>query len=206
LPAKAPFLPYDQLRSAAEIFLARHHPTRTLPVPIEEIIEFDFKIDIIPMPGMMTSYDVDSFISSDMSEIRVDEFVYESRRKRYRFSLAHELSHRILHFDIFKDCAFTTVQQWKQVKQAVPAKDYGLLEWQANSLAGLMLVPEAELMLRFKEVSAIVEGVGFKADDAAAIEAMEGGLSSVFEVSSFVIHKRLEFDGIIKPPPSGHPS
>ena len=37
-----------------------------------------------------------------MTEIRVDQYVYMNRLNRYRFSLVHELAHRILHPDLWK--------------------------------------------------------------------------------------------------------
>lgn len=76
---KAPYLPYDVLRERAEKFLGQYHPTREIPVPIEEIIEFQFQMDIVPEPGLREHFDVDSYITSDLEEIRVDEFVCRSR-------------------------------------------------------------------------------------------------------------------------------
>ena len=51
---KAPFLPYDKIRPYAQLFLEKYHPTKTVPIPIEEIIEFELKMDIIPMPNLKT--------------------------------------------------------------------------------------------------------------------------------------------------------
>ena len=93
---KAPYLPYDTLRPRADAFLRQYHPDRTLPVPIELIVERDFGIEIVPMPGLQYGFDTVAFISRDLTEIRVDEDVFKSRPNRYRFSLAHELAHRLL--------------------------------------------------------------------------------------------------------------
>ena len=195
---KAPFLKYDtDLRQAAARFLAKHHADGSLPVPIEEIIEFDFKMDIVPMPGMHQAFDVDSFISHDLTEIRVDQGVYDSRPTRYRFSLAHELSHRLLHADIFSELSFTTVSEWKDVLSSIPAKDYRIIEWQANSLAGLILAPQLPLAAAFDEAKQMAETADFSLDDPAAIEHIEYFIAKNFEVSSAVIHRRLEYDGLI---------
>jgi hypothetical protein len=37
-------LSYDDLRRRAEEFLEEFHGERSLPVPIEEIVEFDFEL------------------------------------------------------------------------------------------------------------------------------------------------------------------
>ena len=46
-------------------------------MPIEEIVEFRFDMDIVPEPGLHAHFDIDSYITHDLREIRVDEFVYE---------------------------------------------------------------------------------------------------------------------------------
>lgn len=92
-----PFLSYEALRRRAGDFLRTHHPDGTIPLPIEEIVEFRYRIDIIPVPGLQEAFEVDGFISSDLKSITVDAFVHERRPGRYRFTLAHELAHVVLH-------------------------------------------------------------------------------------------------------------
>jgi hypothetical protein len=197
VPPKAQFLSYDNMRGIADEFMARYHASRDIPVPIEEIVEFKFSMDIVPMPGMHSAFDVDSFISCDLTEIRVDEFVYESRPGRYRFSLAHELSHRLIHHDVFGDCEYTTIDGWKQTIASIPEKDYRIIEWQANSLGGLILVPPPELASEFQKATDRVKAVGLDPTSEAATEAIEGVLAGVFVVSPAVVHKRVEYDKLI---------
>lgn len=52
-------------------------------------MEFRLGIDIVPMPGLHRLIETDGFITSDLKEIYVDEFVYVSRPGRYPFTLAH---------------------------------------------------------------------------------------------------------------------
>jgi hypothetical protein len=84
-------LSYDDLRRLAEEFLEEFHEERTLPVPIEEIVEFDFELEIVPMEGILDDLEVDAFLTSDLKQIYVDAFVLKHRYRRFRFSLAHEL-------------------------------------------------------------------------------------------------------------------
>ncbi|MBI1999774.1 MAG: hypothetical protein HYS69_00995, partial [candidate division NC10 bacterium] len=79
-----PVLSYEGLRRRAGDFLRTHHPKGTIPIPIEEIVEFNYRIDIIPVPGLQEAFEVDGFISSDLKAITVDAFVYEHRPGRYR--------------------------------------------------------------------------------------------------------------------------
>jgi len=146
-------LSYDILRQEANRFLQQYHPSGETPVPIEQIVEFQFEIDIVPEPGLHQHFDIDSYITADLQEIRTDEFVYQSRPGRYRFSLAHELGHRVLHQYVFSALTFNRIADWKQViANAFTEKEYGYLEWQASSFAGLILVPVAALATRYDEV------------------------------------------------------
>ena len=103
---KAPFLPYDSLRTQADDFLSRYYPSGTIPVPIGNIVEFQFGIDIVPIPGLQESFDTDSAISKDLNTIYIDDFVFNNRKRRYHFSLAHELSHKLIHAEIFGKLSF----------------------------------------------------------------------------------------------------
>ena len=47
----APYLPYEKLRAVADEFLKQHHPSGELPIPIEKIVEFRLRLDIVPVPG-----------------------------------------------------------------------------------------------------------------------------------------------------------
>ena len=69
---------FKELSRVAQEFLATHHPSGELPVPLEEIIEFDLELDIVPVPGLMTDLDVDAFITADLKEIRVDKYIQEN--------------------------------------------------------------------------------------------------------------------------------
>src|SRR2546430_809327 len=122
---KAPYLPYDDLRRKAQAFLEKHNPHGTIPVAIEAIVEFDFGIDIVPTPGLQEAFEIVGYISKDLRSIYVDQYVFEHREKRYRFSLAHELAHRILHADLFEQLSFSSVAEWKSVMQtAIPEREY----------------------------------------------------------------------------------
>ena len=98
----APFLPYDKLRIVATNFLSQHHASGEIPIPIEKIVEFKLQLDIVPVPGLQDEFDVDAFLTNDLTEIRVDQFIQRQRPARYRFSLAHEVAHLLIHQDIFK--------------------------------------------------------------------------------------------------------
>jgi hypothetical protein len=141
---KAPYFSKDDLRRQAEAFLGKYHPGRMIPVPIESILE-RMGIDIVPVPNLQLSCEVDAYTTSDLKEIIVEEFVYLHRPARYRFSLAHEAGHIWLHGDLFRSMKFNTAHEWKDFVSSIPERDYGFLEYHANEFAGQVLVPSNEM-------------------------------------------------------------
>jgi len=192
-----PILSRDDLRKRAAQFLSRHHSDHSVPVPIEQIVEFGFGMDIIPAPGLQQHFDIVAFISKDLMEIRVDEYVMFNRLNRYRFSLAHELAHRVLHEGVFSECEFHDISGWKAVMDdRIPDKEYGFLEWQANCFSGFVLVPPAQLEDAFSEAieKAAKNGIDCDNLDDSARDIIEEHIARKFDVSAAVCHKRIEKD------------
>lgn len=197
MPFKAPYLPYERLREEAEAFLDKYHPGRTIPVPIDAIIERDFGMDIVPMPGLQEHFETVAFITHDLSDIRIDEFVFRERLNRYRFSLAHELAHRILHADVFKELDFHDIATWKMVEtEGIPADQYSYIEFHADSFAGLVLVPSAELRATFARFveRAAAAGIDFADADQAARETIEYHVGRQFLVAAKTAQIRIRKD------------
>ena len=197
---------YDGLARIAAQFLAKHHPKGSVPVPIEEIIEFEFGIHVVPMPGLHEIYGIDGFSADDLTQIYVDQTVFEKRHNRFRFTLAHELSHAVLHRPVYRDLKFTTVEGWKRVVKGIDEKDYAWLEYQADALAGLILVPPAALASLVRNALEKVRRLDLDLQDPVKNEVarsyVASGLAKDFEVSAPVVEIRMGKDGLW---PSPHP-
>lgn len=163
---------YDELRSVASQFLSKHHPTGTIPVPVEEIIEFCLGLDIIPMEGLLKFFDVDGYVSKNLREISVDEYIQETRPDRYRYVLAHELAHVLIHQEVVEQFQFDTIDEWKSVILGVNRDDRSVYDGQAHDLGCLILVPPAALTteLQAAEKEAATHGMTL-----AKIHSMEKG-------------------------------
>lgn len=191
-----PYFTYEQLRQCANIFIARFHPSETIPIPIEEIIDLKLKINIIPLPGLHRAFEIDGFTSSDLRDISVDEFVYESRVGRYRFTLAHEVGHIVLHKSFYQAYRFRTIDEWKYFVKTLPEKDFHWLEWQANCFAGLVLVPKKQLMKSVYRATKRIkaEGISLKDNMEFAWDVIVEHISEEFSVSKNVIETRIYYD------------
>jgi hypothetical protein len=202
-------LSYDDLRRRAEEFLEEFHGERTLPVPIEEIVEFDFELEIIPLEGILDDLEVDAFLTSDLKRLYVDAFVMKHRYRRFRFSLAHELAHYELHRPLYEEARIASVRDWQLLQDSISEEDYAWFEFQANSFAGLVLVPGEELRGQFEAATRAARQAGL----SEATLSSEAGkahiarwLAGQFEASEQVIEKRMEKDGLWVPPPPPRPS
>ncbi len=199
------FLPYAKIAAHAARFLADMGYEDTIPVSVEEIIEFDLRLNIVTIPNLQRDFEIEGFTASDMSAMYVDEYIYNNRYLRYRFTLAHELGHYVLHSDIFKRFKFDSVASWKDFLNQVDPREYSSLEYQGYAFGGLLLVPPDHLKRLFFEnlelVAPLIERVktegiarsdylGYAKDRMAAI------LAKHFEVSTDVIIKRIELDSL----------
>ena len=188
-----PIISYEDIRNSADNFLKQYHPSREIPVPIEEIIEFQMGLNIVQIPGLLQAFDVDSFTSSDLTNIFVDEFIYSNRPRRYRFTLAHEIGHLILHKKIYLQATFHTIKEWKDFINSISEKDHGWLEYQAYSSGGLVLVPHEHLLKLTKLCIDHIkkEDISLQENWDFAGEMIAAQLAKTFDVSSNVIEKRL---------------
>lgn len=189
-----PVISYENIRECADIFLRQYHPTRNIPIPIEEIVEFQLGINIVPLPGLHQVLEVDGFTSSDMKSIFVDEFVYNSRPGRYRFTLAHEVGHVILHKNVYKKAAFGNIQEWKDFINSIPDQSHRWLEYHAYAFGGLILVPREHLHRLTDEYVRRIreEGLSLKEAWDFCWQRIAAQLAKDFEVSTQVIERRLE--------------
>jgi len=169
-----------------------------VPVPIEWIIEQRFGMDIVPMPGLKRAFEIDAYITSDLAEIRVDLDVYSSFETRYRFSLAHELAHKLLHAEVFSQLRFEGLEEWKKAREGISEREYRFIEWHANAFAGLVLVPPDALAKQFEAAKRRLTQIGLSIEEAtpAAWDTLQSWVGDAFNVSGAVIDRRGRDDGL----------
>lgn len=195
---EVPFLSYPDLKQRAEEVLAQSSYHDVFPVEVELIVEKDFRIDIIPIVGLHHGFGIDAFISKNLREIRVDEYVLDNFEARYRFTLAHELGHHVLHPEIIASIPFTSISEWKDCMANFPEKQYGFLEYQANTFANALLVPQAELESRFFAMVDRIRQGGLEPKEYPdeCMETISTELGKQFRVSRMTMLIRLEKENL----------
>ncbi len=200
VPFRAPFLSYEKINQLAEDFLEKYGIGSILPVPIDEVVEFEYEIDIVPFPNLQSDFDIDGFISGDLSSIFVDDSIFRTRPFRYRFTLAHEIGHLVLHKDLIGNIHPHNVAEWKEFILQVDQEAYDWVEWQAYTFAGMVLVPRKSLKADFvrrieglREKIALVKSADLPRDSYLEyiINAIATDLIEKYGVSKEVLIKRI---------------
>lgn len=202
IPLTVPYLTNEKIRDKANQFL---HDTQStdIPVDIEKIVEFYYKMDIVPIPDLQKLIDVEGFSTSDFTTIYVDNFVYENRISRYRFTLAHEIGHFILHHEYLQECNIDDLENWKQFINNIDPREHSKMEYQAYTFAGMILVPTQILHSKVNEnigqINTLVEQAkqnGMKKSDYLdyAIDNLASILAPQFDVSIAVLIRRIKCD------------
>lgn len=134
----------EVFRAASE-FLRSYHPTLSLPVPIEDIVELKLNIRVILIQGLIKNFGVNAFITQAFDSIVVDEFMYTRQPERIRFTIAEEIGHLFLHKDWYKVNGPKSMEEYLKFQQSIDGKLYSFIERQAKTFAGLVLMPESKI-------------------------------------------------------------
>jgi hypothetical protein len=175
-----------------------------IPVGIEDIVEFDLGIEVRPLYGLRVELSTDSYLAQSRKVIFMDRQVYDARGipVRYRYSLAHEVGHYVLHEQLSQTIAAVSIEDWKQIRLSIPPREYSALEYQAYEFAGRLLVPPDWLA---NEVDLHRDGANQfldsypDADFELALSTIARSIGQKAWVSADVIRKRIDKEGLILP-------
>lgn len=142
---EVPYLKYGHIRCVANKFLSEYHPSGDVPIPIEDIVELKLGLTIAPFPDLYTEINLSSFLTADRSIIFVDEKQYSAYAEKYRFSLAHEVGHYILHDAYYEKLPFADVASYKTWRLSADREMVYRFEVQGNLFAELVLIPGPQL-------------------------------------------------------------
>lgn len=154
---------------------------------------------IIPTPGLLLAADADAALLSDGKHILVDQerMMNPSSERRFRFSLAHEVGHKIMHMHAIKGVRPRNLEDLSRHIESLNP----LLETQANEFAGHLLAPPHLIMDHFElyrdylsDASEMVEG-----DINSMIEIGANLVADKFQVSIDVVSIRIRSHMLIHP-------
>lgn len=188
-----PHLTYQRIGEIADQFLSKYHPKLSLPIPIEQIAESKLNLKIFEQIDLKKDYDVDSFLTSDLSTIFIDFNIYANVENRTRCSIAHEIGHLILHGELLRKQKINSKDELGKFLDSIDDDDYGWFEYQAYSFASQVLVPKKLL------ISQIKQRMGYLPDKTAleTLSSIAQDLLEIFQVSGDLMLRRLEKEGVV---------
>ena len=203
---EVPYLSEGDLRGAASAFLGKHHSSGSRHVPIEEIVEFQLGLDIVPTPGLLHGRGINGYLSADKTTIYVDHYLFDNVETRYLFTLAHEVGHLVLHGHLYPE--LESEEDWKAFHAELASHTLNSAEYQANSFAGLMLVPEQDLPAAaqecYRRLAGVVRASYPNVENLLATEAfwdqVAREVANTFNVSPQTARIRLENDRLWQRP------
>lgn len=183
----------DVNRKANE-FLQKYNPSGNLPIPIEEIVELKMHIALVVVPGIKELLGIDAFISSDFSQITIDQYAYENYTERTKFSIAHEIGHSIMHAEWYKNHGPKNLEDYLTFHERISNEAYKYLEIQANTFAGLVLVPTDPLTALLKTKLGRIPSN----EDLSILLPMFQELLNIFGVSGDMLLYRMQREKLVR--------
>lgn len=196
-----PRLKWDFIRDKAEEFRKNYvDPIDLVPVPIVDIVELKLGIVPIPIDSLLSKIDIDGFLTKDLKNICIDTRIYMDVRQinRLNFTYAHEVGHLILHEKEIKLCDFRTSDDWIHLREDFSTDDLNWFESHAYEFAGRLLVPKEELEKEIRIHQDKINQYKVLVDNGEEelIEAVSRMICRKFQVSFYVIQKRIRKEGI----------
>lgn len=182
-----PFVSDKELKKRAGDFLLTYNKEKKIPVPIEEIAEYDLDISIMPTPGLEAYWGIDGFITSPLDIIVIDKKIYYDQVNRARFTIAHEVSHKILHKKFYEKLEINSAKSYLDFQENENISLKPRMEYQAYFLAGYILLPETSFNARFKNLYGNLKQV-----DVDELSQIMNILSSEYKVSGQCLQKQIE--------------
>ncbi|MDP2323841.1 MAG: ImmA/IrrE family metallo-endopeptidase, partial [Gammaproteobacteria bacterium] len=136
----------EKLWELAESKYAEWNPDDEIPFPADRVIETVFNVDIVPIKGLAEVISpAKAFLSGQGRQLTVDEAHMMRDGGPFRFTVAHELGHLVLHRDILAAAKYNTSNQYLEFLASIPDDTRSSMEWQANEFAGVLVVPARHL-------------------------------------------------------------
>lgn len=187
-------LSYKRIGEIANQFLTNYYPHLSLPIPIEKIAEQKLNLKIHEQMNLKKDYDVDGFLTSDLTTIFIDFNLYMNFENRTRFTIAHEIGHFILHGDLFKSLNINSIEDLNSLAVKINDEEHGWLEYQAYSFASHVLVPNILLLKEIKNKIGRIPQL----ETPEVLAPIAEDLLETFQVSGDVMLRRLQKEGIVK--------
>jgi Zn-dependent peptidase ImmA (M78 family) len=195
-----PYYSYADIGKIANSFLNTYHPSLGLPIPIEKIVDVKMNISIFPLPRLYKEHNQNGFLSRDRKIIFVDEYQYDNFYEKYRFTLAHELGHYLLHKSCYENLPFKSSDEYIEWRMSISPEDISWFDTHCDWFAGHVLIPSKNLKeicgKIAKKYLAVFSKFKISPDDFWSYASKE--IATYFEVNSIPVEIRIRKENIMQ--------
>lgn len=170
---------------AQDVLRDADHCIQSYRVDIERLIVTKYAIIIDVHYNLQKNYDVMAYMLTQSNRLFIDDKLIDDPRltKRYRFTLAEELAHFIIHKKIYQDC--NTIDERIQRESILTGQEQWFLETNAKALASAILMPKTLIDSRINQ---LLSTIGDRPGHAPPIITT---LSHDFDVNPKAVRRRL---------------
>jgi len=178
---------YELERIAADALRDAEVCIKGRRVDIERLILEKFKLKIESFTDLRRRWDAYAFIDTTAKVIFIDaELMNEARfEKKYRFTLAEELAHFLIHRELFVHCH--TVENRLKIEEMLDERTEAYMESNAKALASAILMPK-------KCIEPLVESLAGKLVDAEGhilVDKLVAALAEEYDVNFQAAKRRM---------------
>ncbi len=157
---------------------------------IEEILD-EQGYDIWPVPGLAPF--LEGFVPIVGKRIFVDEFLMTLDLHAYRFTLAEEQAHEILHRPFFRGWRTEEIMTFRD---SLTSEEYLMFEREARYLAACLLMPRQAFVQRVQTLCGLI--ISLRSDRYKESERLYKMLSEEFNVDPYAVVWRCEQLGLVQ--------
>ncbi len=176
-------------RKAIRILGERCRPSITIPVDIDLLVEQEPGVLLDIKPGLLERYSIAGMVvrkDDGTFEVLIEEFIADHRPNFYRFTVAEEFAHIILHRSILEK-----VTDIETAISLLEWKGYDEIDRNAKRFAAALLMPSRQLIEDARELYPQLVGLaGFNNPDAIKAR-LASNLSKKYLVSAEAMRHRL---------------
>lgn len=178
---------YELERIAADALRGAESCVKGRRVDIERLILEKFKLKIESFIELRRRWDTYAFIDTTGAVIFIDADLMNEERleKKYRFTLAEELAHLLIHRHLFANCR--TIEGRMKIEEMLDERTRAYMESNAKALASAILMPKAT-------VEPLVESLAGKLVDAEGrilVDQVVSALASEYDVNFQAAKRRM---------------
>lgn len=191
---------YSEVGIIANNFLKQYHPSLEIPIPVEDILDLQMGLNIFPFPRLYKDFRLNGFLSADMSTIYVDQVQYEQFNEKYRYTLAHELGHYVLHKSVYENLPFKSPDEFARWRLSVPPAEISWFETHGDWFAGHLLVPTSHLEEICRDIVLKYQGTFWEFDTIPddIWSYISNEIATYFDVSPLVVEIQIKKENIIQ--------